>query len=230
MAADMHDWATADPDNPKGFERVISHTRSTLVLMEPWISPRPPTRVWCLFEQYTTITKGGSLEVVLAPRQERLLQRSLDTRFAELRQIVEKIEAREAEASAPRDQIQIFAAIEELQGGFDGLNATMRRPLARWLAVTAAGVVERKRPDRPPLSTADLAKEIESSDSGSASKRVCCCCCCCCPAARLARLIEIQPRIVEFLMLVVWIAAGLVRALMLLGPRCTLPRIGAEHY
>ena len=27
--------------------------------------------------------------------------------------------------------------------GFDGLNATMRRPIARWLAGTAAGVVER---------------------------------------------------------------------------------------
>ena len=36
VAADMHDWATADPANPKGFERVIAHTNKTVMLMEPW--------------------------------------------------------------------------------------------------------------------------------------------------------------------------------------------------
>ena len=29
-----------------GFERVIAHTKSTLMLMEPWDNPRAPTRVW----------------------------------------------------------------------------------------------------------------------------------------------------------------------------------------
>eukprot|EP01050_Picozoa_sp_SAG11_P056551 SAG11_NODE_35149_length_268_cov_0.609467_1_plen_89_part_11 len=36
-AADLHDWTTADPANPTGFERVVVRvTRHTLVLMEPW--------------------------------------------------------------------------------------------------------------------------------------------------------------------------------------------------
>ena len=74
VASDMHDWKTADPNHPKGFERVIACTRHTLVLMEPWDSPRPPTRVWCLFEQYTTIVKDGVLEVVLSPDAVRLPQ------------------------------------------------------------------------------------------------------------------------------------------------------------
>jgi hypothetical protein len=208
VSQDMHDWATADPNNPKGFERVISHTRHTLVLMEPWHSPRPPTRVWCLFEQYTTIAKDGQLEVVLSPKQARRLQRSLDTSFAQLKRTVEKIDAREAEASAPQDQVQIFSAIEKLDGGFDALNTTMRRPLARWLAVTAAGVVERKRPDRPPLSLTELETEV------GAGTRKCCCLCCCCPANRLARLIELHPRIVHFLTVAVFVGIAMGCVLM----------------
>ena len=56
------------------FERVIGITKHTLVLAEPWDNPRPPTRVWCLFEGYTTLAKGGRLEVILGDRQRRDLQ------------------------------------------------------------------------------------------------------------------------------------------------------------
>ena len=51
VAEDLHNWSTADPNNPKGFERVIAYTKRTVMLMEPWDMPRPPTRVWCLFEE-----------------------------------------------------------------------------------------------------------------------------------------------------------------------------------
>ena len=40
---------------PKGFERVIRHAGRTLLLMDPWDNPRLPTRVWCLYECYTTL-------------------------------------------------------------------------------------------------------------------------------------------------------------------------------
>jgi hypothetical protein len=67
---DMHDWETADPADPKGFERVIRSTGKTLLVMEPWHSPRVPTRVWCLYEIYSTLTAnphyaGGTVEVAL---------------------------------------------------------------------------------------------------------------------------------------------------------------------
>ena len=119
MATDMHDWATADPSNPKGFERVIEATRHTLVLMEPWDAPRPPTRVWCLFEAYTTLAKNGTLEVVLGPVQQQELQLALADRFVELEQMVGGIDARLAEATVAADQSKIFEAIELLPGGSD---------------------------------------------------------------------------------------------------------------
>ena len=133
VAADMHDWATADPDNLKGFERVIDKTRHTLVLNEPWDSPRPPTRVWCLFEAYQTLARGGELEVVLDKAAQHELQLSFSERFGMLQDIVGGIDARLADATVAEDRDNIFDAIARLPGGFDDLNHEMRKSQQRWL-------------------------------------------------------------------------------------------------
>ena len=61
VGEDMHNWATADPEHPKGFARVIAHAKKTLMVMEPWSRPRPPSRVWCLYEFYTTLEQPGNI-------------------------------------------------------------------------------------------------------------------------------------------------------------------------
>ena len=55
-------------------------------------------------------------------------QSSLEQRFAEVGGVARSIDARLAEATVPADRDQIFAAIERLDGGFDGLN----RACAAW--------------------------------------------------------------------------------------------------
>ena len=68
LGIDLPDWDrmrdAATQDEKFGFERVIQHTHSTLMLMEPWDRPRAPTRVWCLFEGKCTLQCGGTLEAV----------------------------------------------------------------------------------------------------------------------------------------------------------------------
>ena len=158
VAEDLHDWATADPENPKGFDRVIAFTKKTVMLMEPWDKPRPPTRVWCLFEGNTTIGKGGQLEVVLGRKQRRELQRAIEERFDELENNLSRIDARRAEATVIEDRAAIFEAVEDMDAGFEGLNEAMRAALRRWLAEAAADLVERLR---RPLDAAELRSEAE---------------------------------------------------------------------
>ena len=59
----------------------------------------------------------------------------------------------------PIDQEKIFAAIERLPGGFDGLNKEMRRAQRKWLAESAEGVLGRTDPHRSALTGAELARE-----------------------------------------------------------------------
>jgi hypothetical protein len=182
LRADMHDWENADSANLRGFERVIEHTQHTLVVMEPWDDPRPPRRVWCLFEGYQTLARGGQLEVVLGWRQQRELQAWLGERYIELEGIISGIDARAAEATAERDRDNIFAAIERLPGGFDGLNEKIRLAQKTWLADAAEGALRRTDRNRPPLET--VALELERAEIGPAG-------------ARMTVLLECQPWLVE---------------------------------
>ena len=169
VGADMHSWETANTAEAKGFERVIEHTRHTLVLMEPWDNPRPPDRVWCLFEGYTTLDKGAPYEVVLGPRQERELQMALVDRFAELQAIVTGIDVQLAEATVERDRVETFEAIKQLPGGFDGLNSEVRQALLRWLVEASEGVLHRTHPYRKSLSEDRVAMAVEEAALGRAT-------------------------------------------------------------
>ena len=62
----------------KGFERVINceSCRETLVLLEPWFSPRPTSRVWCLYEILLTIMAGRTITVMSPPGAGRAQQGS----------------------------------------------------------------------------------------------------------------------------------------------------------
>jgi hypothetical protein len=74
---DMPDWKTMQTTSG-GFKQVISASPHTLILMEPWFRPRPPTRVWCLYESYVSLKQpNGSLKVLLSNMQKRKMQRDL---------------------------------------------------------------------------------------------------------------------------------------------------------
>ena len=47
IKVDLPAWETMQASHDVGFERVIRKTKKTLLVMEPWFRPRPPTRVWC---------------------------------------------------------------------------------------------------------------------------------------------------------------------------------------
>ena len=165
----MHAWDTSNTADAKGFERVITHTLHTLVLMEPWDDPRPPDRVWCLFEAYTTLAKGAPYEVVLGPKQQLELQLSLADRFTELEAIVNGIDVHLAEATVETDRVKTFAAIEQLPGGFEGLNANVRGALHRWLVQASEGVLHRTNPYRETLSQDSAAMAVEKAALGTAN-------------------------------------------------------------
>ena len=127
-----------------GFERVIRHTQSTLMLMEPWHRPRAPTRAWCLFEGNITLLCGGRLVPVLGSKQQRSLQLSLGAeKFKSLQQMVGSLDSRTADATDDADQVKILCAIETLPGGHDELDRNIQTALRIWLLDAATRVSQR---------------------------------------------------------------------------------------
>jgi hypothetical protein len=152
---DMPRWEIMQSSHNVGFERVIRNTSKTLLVMEPWDRPRPPTRVWCLYESYVSLM-NGELSVILGEDQRRKMQLSLKKEFSQILSSVRNIDAKKADVTVEQDRINIFGAIEDLQGGFDGLNNALRQSLYRWLADASLKFLSDINPDGPPRSLKQL--------------------------------------------------------------------------
>ena len=160
MKEDLPDWHLMQASHDVGFERVIRTTRKTLLVMDPWFAPRPPTRVWCLYESYITLQQpGGELIVALGREQRRSMQMALQANFGSLEEMIGRLDARNADVTVESDRTNIFGAIEKLDGGFDGLNGKLRRSLRIWLAETAEELLARTDPDRPRMTAHELQAE-----------------------------------------------------------------------
>lgn len=199
MAEDLPDWQTIQVSHDRGFDRVIGFCRRTLALMEPWSNPRPISRVWCLFEDYTTLQQpGGTVNVVLPRQERRELQHALQHEFAAIDLMIGQVDARRAEATVETDRLNILGAIERLPGGFDAFNEELRQSLRRLMAESATELLRRAESANAPqlLSRQDLANEAE--DYGSCD-------------ARLTQFIDVWPRATYTLMtLFIVISIGLM--------------------
>ena len=94
--SDMPDWEKMQTVNENesesfGFRRVIEHTSETLVVMDPWDQPRPPTRIWCLFEIFETHRAKHKVRVLLNAKQEHDMQLNLFANFAAITSTIQKI-------------------------------------------------------------------------------------------------------------------------------------------
>ena len=116
MKEDLPDWHLMQASHDVGFERVIRTTRKTLLVMDPWFAPRPPTRVWCLYESYITLQQpGGELIVALGREQRRSMQMALQANFGSLEEMIGRLDARNADVTVESDRTNIFGAIEKLK-------------------------------------------------------------------------------------------------------------------
>ena len=119
----------------KGFERVINceSCRETLVLLEPWFSPRPTSRVWCLYEILLTIMAGRTITVISPPEERAALSKALTEVLDSVQRVVGQVSAETAEATMDGDRTMIFAAIVKLlPRGFLDLENMVKDRLREW--------------------------------------------------------------------------------------------------
>jgi len=106
------------------------------VHLEPWYSPEAISRVWCLFEIFTTLQVGGQVTVCLATKDRRnfaATKASGDGKHEELLQrTIDTIDARKAAATYPPDWNLIVKLILDA-GKLDQLNEAVQSQMRCWL-------------------------------------------------------------------------------------------------
>ena len=124
------------------FSRGVQGVGHTLLLME-WAEATALTRMWCVFEIYTTLACRVPLDVIMAPEDETAFVEALHSDFESL---VQKtiIHAELATAREPADEENIRRAIME-SVGFEKLNQLVIRGLQQWMVARGVDALHFRR-------------------------------------------------------------------------------------
>ena len=117
------------------FASAVGEIGHTLVVLSSWDATNHWDRAWCVFEIFCTITKKSKLTVQFSSTQQIAFVETLRNDYDRIMHVLCNIDLRQSETWNPKDREMIFAAIEQEEGGFDGLNdivcAEMRESFAR---------------------------------------------------------------------------------------------------
>ncbi|KDO28144.1 hypothetical protein SPRG_06191 [Saprolegnia parasitica CBS 223.65] len=120
------------------FVSAIGAIGKVVLVFSPLLDPIPLSRAWCLWELYASIQAEASVALAMPTEQWTQYRVQLRENRHAVLQSVEHLDARRAEAYNPDDKAAIFAAIEAMPTGFDGLNDRVRQLVAGILLVGAA--------------------------------------------------------------------------------------------
>ena len=117
------------------FKDAVAQIGHTVLVLSPWDDPIPLTRAWCLWEIYSTlVAPGAKLEVVVSTAETiRLRAAVLAEAATAVTDVMLDIDAQKAECFVPTDKVQIFEAIEAMEGGFHKLNVEVKAKLRTWV-------------------------------------------------------------------------------------------------
>ena len=111
------------------FKDAVAGIGHTVLVLTPWDDPIPITRAWCLWEIYSTlVVPGATFEVVVSKAEvARLRAAVLAQGDGAVTDAMLDIDAQKAECFVPADRVQIFAAVEAMDGGFHPLGSSTLR-------------------------------------------------------------------------------------------------------
>ena len=119
------------------FQDVVRSIGHTVVVLDSWRLPVPPTRAWCCLEGFVTASVAAKLEIVLPPAQRiEVREALLDGRFDEVVASLCPVDVTRASASNPQDVDDILALAAQLPGGAATLSSKYEESLRQWLAKT----------------------------------------------------------------------------------------------
>jgi hypothetical protein len=119
------------------FQDVVRSIGHTVVVLDRWQLPVPPTRAWCCLEGFVTASVSATLEIVLpASQQVSLREALLGGRFDDVVASLCPVDVTNAAASKQQDVDDILALAAQLPGGASTLSARYEESLRQWLART----------------------------------------------------------------------------------------------
>ena len=123
------------------FKDAVAQIGHTVLVLAPWDNPIPLTRAWCLWEVYSAMEAGATLEVVVSKTEIEKLRYCVLARGSKaVTDVMLDIDGEKAQCFVQADREQIFAAIRVMEGGFHSLNVNVRAHLRAWVLKAVRGL------------------------------------------------------------------------------------------
>ena len=132
------------------FKDAVGAIGSTLLVLDPWRTPIPLSRSWCIWEIFSTLTTGAELNIALPSTsrcefESALEDSAVDGGFASILSALSSIDSERAHAFDAQDKSQIDAAIVAEHGGFHLVNELISNRMRAWLLATGDACLARLR-------------------------------------------------------------------------------------
>ena len=133
MSLDQHAQSAQGSEWWRGtFLRAIGSIGHTVMVLQPWDSPLPLKRAWCLWELYCSHQAGVPFSVCLGPAEQRAFEAAILEDFDAVFAAFSQIDVATASAARLSDQEAIRGAVEE-EVGFARLNAIAIGRIREWV-------------------------------------------------------------------------------------------------
>jgi hypothetical protein len=116
--------------------RSIAGPGRVLMLLHPWREPVVLSRAWCLFEVYTAILAGASVQMCFSKKDEKAFHEALKTRSFDVDKVCNWVDAMQATATEKEDKDMILEEISK-NVGLAKYNTKLRRFLAEQFNLVA---------------------------------------------------------------------------------------------
>lgn len=94
----------------------ISTPGKVLLALDPWYEPVPFTRCWCLYEMYIAVKSGSEVVMHFSSEAEDHFFQSVQKCEDEMRDSIERIDIKNAKASADKDRMMIMKLVDAEMG------------------------------------------------------------------------------------------------------------------
>ena len=121
--------------------RSIQVPGKVLMCLHPYDRPIVLRRSWCMFEAFQALELGADLLMCFAPDDERAFYDALQAQEFDAKRVVAKLDAQQARATEPSDQVMILREIEEACG-LQKYNAQLRKFLGKQYNLVALHVMQ----------------------------------------------------------------------------------------
>ena len=99
-----------------------------IMALDTWSSPAPLNRVWCLLEIFTALHSDADVTMVMSASQVDSFKHNLEHNRDALEEVIDNIDAQNANATEETDKEAIFKVIRE-GVGFDRFNSEIQSAL-----------------------------------------------------------------------------------------------------